>query len=98
MAGKLCDHAVGQAHATAEPHRTSLEQFCIVAVRRDCSGAIGKRQHCDAGAQKFTVACRCESGPGETLGSLVAMSPCVIERSGAKRGGCGRVVCNVSEA
>ena len=44
MAGKLCDHAVGQAHATAEPHRTSLEQFCIVAVRRDCSGAIGKRR------------------------------------------------------
>jgi hypothetical protein len=31
-------------------------------------------------------------------GSLVAMPPCVVERPGAKRGGCDRAVCNVSEA
>jgi hypothetical protein len=34
----------------------------------------------------------------EMPGSLVAMPPCVIERSGAKRGGCDRPVRNVSEA
>ena len=27
----ICDHAVGQAHTTAKPHRTALEQCCIVA-------------------------------------------------------------------
>ncbi len=44
------------------------------------------------------MACRCESGPGRRLWSLVAKLPCVIERSGAKRGWCDRAVRNVSEA
>jgi hypothetical protein len=35
---------------------------------------------------------------GEMPGSLVAKPPRVAERPGAKRGGCDRAVCNVSEA
>ncbi len=31
-------------------------------------------------------------------GSLVAMSPCVVERPGAKRDGCNRAVCSAGEA